>query len=132
MAKASSSPLLIAAFPAEKQKGTPKSKTTTKRGEKPAKDTEQQHGELAYAAEPTRPATDKPKQMSHSSKAMLPKFDGSGEVKKTSPRAEVLKSAHESKVSATRRWMDGHMSTAEHDATHRRANAVLKHKMLRP
>jgi hypothetical protein len=131
MAKATASNLLISGFAAAKQKG-PKS-AGFKRGEKPESETIQQHGELANADEPVAVKTDKPKQMSHSGKAMLPRFGGMGEAsKKTSPRDEVLRAAHETKVSATRSWMDGHISTKEHDARHRRANAVLKHKALRP
>lgn len=136
MAKMTMSPLLLAGFPAMKQKG-PKEKVT-KRGERPPSETEQQNGETANAEAPKRLRNDKPKQMAHSSKAMLapPYSMNTAEMgkpaKKVSPREVVQHEAHNTKVQATRRWMAGEMSTKDHDAAHRRADAVLKHKGHRP
>lgn len=130
------SPLMLAAFPAEKQKGPKVS--ASKRGERARSETDQQHGEMANAEEPRRARSDKPKQMSHSSKAMIapPYTMGTSELgkpaKKVSPKEAVEHEAHYAKVQATRDWVSGRITTKEHDATHRRANEVLKHHGKRP
>lgn len=138
MAKNATSQLLIAAFPAEKQSGT--KVRMLKRGEDAPSATEQQHGELASAESPQRPRSSKPKEMSHSSKALLsPSYDSplmhpgkKGKSAAESPSDRVEREAHRSKVEATRRWVEGNLSGQEHDAIHRRANAVLKYKGRRP
>lgn len=132
--------LLLAAFPAEKQKGpkVKKAKSTTQTGEMPSGATEQQHGELASADEPERISTNKPRQMSHSSKAILsPNYDSpraaimnNGKSKSKpameSPKDRVVRDAHLAKVSATRDWLHGNIDSKKHDAIHKRANTILK------
>ena len=72
----------------------------------------------------------------HSTAKILPKENFSlsrnGVKEKEAPMEKVMRHAHESKVQATRSWIDGHISSEEHDARHRRANAVLRHGGKRP
>jgi hypothetical protein len=128
------SQLLIAAFPAEKQKGA---KRAGKLGEKAESATHQQHGETANSEAPKKISHKSPKQMNHSTKAKItPPYSmgslGPKSQKGVTPAAAGQHEAHQAKVNATRSWMDGHISTEEHDARHRRANAVLKHHGKRP
>lgn len=129
MGKVSS--LLLAAFPAEKQKGP---KTSKKTGEVPGKRAQTQHGELAGAedAPETKTSNRKPKMATDHSKAKI--FHGSydapiskgGKPNAESPMERVQRRAHEAKARATERWIDGGIGSKEHDDIHRRANAVLK------
>jgi hypothetical protein len=136
--------LLAAAFPAGKQKGpkTKKVKSTRDTGEKAVSDQGQQISEQANSEETPRISTNKPKMMSHSSKAMLsPSYDSpksgiasiaqNGKSKASmppveSPREQVVRHAHAAKVRATRDWIDGNIDSKKHDQIHMRANKTLK------
>jgi hypothetical protein len=139
--------MLASAFPAGKQKGpkVKKIKSTRDTGEKSVVDQNQQHGEESNSEESKRISTNKPKQMSHSSKAMLsPDYDapraaimnnGPGKSKEPaaeSPHDRVMRHAHKAKVEATKRWIDGELTPEKHDAIHARANKVIKHARMRP
>ena len=124
--------LVAAAFPAQKQKGR---KVETKTGEKKASATHQQHGELAYADQPEKVSNAKPKHVNdHATKKVkAPGFSlGAKSSNMVSPKAAVEADAHYAKVNATRDWVSGHIDSKKHDAIHRRANAVLKHRGKRP
>lgn len=45
-----------------------------------------------------------------------------------SPEKRKVQNAHDSKVRATASWVDGHISTKDHDAIHKRADSVIKKK----
>jgi hypothetical protein len=75
--------------------------------------------------------------MDHSTKKILPKDNFSlsrngAKLPAEAPMEKVMRHAHEAKVSATRSWIEGHIDSKEHDARHRRANAVLRHGGKRP
>lgn len=52
--------------------------------------------------------------------------------KEPSPKKDLIARAHSSKVIATHNWIEGRISQKEHEAIHKRANAVLSapHKYI--
>lgn len=48
--------------------------------------------------------------------------------KKPTPESRMVERAHDSKVRATAAWVDGHMTSKEHDAVHKRAESVIRAK----
>lgn len=124
------SPLIIAAFqPGKVAKPTPKKRP---KGEKPEKDTHQQHGEIAGASMPEMnhkvEGVRTPKHLAHSKEAILHTYGSHKGPQKESPAARVKRSAHEAKAGATESWIRGSMSSKEHDDIHRRANIALRPK----
>ncbi len=109
MAGKSMSPLIGALFnsvtpPSEDKKRAvkPKRGKTTK-GEKSTTEPAQQHGELANSAQPIT-------------------------YKEPTPREQIRDHAKREKMHATREWIEGRVSTRQHDAVHKRANHVLMNK----
>jgi hypothetical protein len=148
------SPLLKSAFPGGTQKGPKKGEGSgnTQHGElansetpKPAKKVKGVKGSNS-AAKPKAPKDVEGKEApaksakisrragDHSVAKVLTNYSGAltGKPSMESPMEKIQRDAHESKVRATRQWMDGDMTTEQHDEVHRRANAVLKHRGRRP
>lgn len=161
MAKTTSN-LLINAFGSAKQKGPKKGEGSgdTQHGELANSDTPKKTAKVKGASgaqkqAPGSPSGDfdlsrngaegserssaaKPKRvMDHSTKKILPRDSfnlsrNGAKLPAEAPMERVMRYAHEAKVSATRSWIEGHISSKEHDDKHRRANAVLRHGGKRP
>lgn len=101
MAKSTMGPLIGALFTSVTPKGQDKKRAKKSKGEASVTEPMQQHGELASAAVPTRPPTDK-QQIKHEAKYQMKR--------------------------ATEDWVAGRMTTDEHKAVHARAQHVLHGK----
>jgi hypothetical protein len=55
------------------------------------------------------------------------------EIKEPTPAMKIKRMAHDEKMHATRQWIGGHLSNAEHKKVHERANHAIKNasKMMK-